>query len=62
MRIKLLTNLGGEGEDYLNAVILLKTPHKNIKTTFILDTGSPQSVIGYGDSKGCKFLLLNLIK
>lgn len=46
MKIKLTTESG-----YLMGVMVLKTPHKTIRTTFILDTGSPQTLIGYSDSR-----------
>jgi len=50
MKIPLLTSLN-EGEDYLNSVVVLKTPRKILRTTFILDTGSPTTILSYLDAR-----------
>ena len=52
MKIKLLTYLQNPDQTYLNSSVLLKTPHGNpVKTIFILDTGSPTTIIGYADAR-----------
>lgn len=51
MKIKLLTSLGSEKTVYLNAPLVLKTPNNRVKTLFILDTGSPHTIISYSDAR-----------
>jgi len=50
MKIPLLTSLNQPQLTYLNSVVLLATPRKMIRTTFILDTGSPETILGYSDA------------
>ena len=50
MKIPLLTYLYSEKKTYLNNALVLRTPHKRITTFFILDTGSPSTIIGYSDA------------
>lgn len=50
IRIPLLTSLDDEG-DYLNNAIVLRTPRNFLKTTFILDTGSPTTILSYLDAR-----------
>jgi len=50
MRIPLLTSLNQPEMTFLNNVVLLKTPRKFLNTTFILDTGSPKTIISYSDA------------
>jgi len=50
MKIKLLTYLEEKENLYLNATALLKTPQKRTTTKFILDTGSPETIINYTDA------------
>lgn len=47
-KIKLLTEMGER--NYLIGSVVLKTPRKLISTSFILDTGSPKTIINYRDS------------
>lgn len=61
MRIKLFTGLGEE-ITYLKGNVILKTPRKIIPTTFILDTGSPKTIIGYSDSMRLQIPLNSLSK
>lgn len=51
MKIKLFTDLGEQKESYLNASLLLKSAHNRTKTMFILDTGSPTTIISYADAR-----------
>lgn len=48
--------------NYLNNVILLKTPRKFLRTTFILDTGSPTTILGYSDALRLQIPFDNLSK
>src|SRR3989344_6035533 len=50
MKIKLLTYLEEKSNLYLNATALLKTPQKRTTTKFILDTGSPETIVNYTDA------------
>jgi len=50
MRIPLLTSLNQPEMTYLNSVVLLKTPRKILNTLFILDTGSPKTILSYFDA------------
>lgn len=50
MKIKLFTYLEDSKNTYLNATVILKAPHQRILTKFILDTGSPQTIISYSDA------------
>ncbi len=50
MKIKLLTYLEEKNNLYLNSTVLLKTPQKRTTTKFILDTGSPETIINYTDA------------
>ncbi|MDO8509501.1 MAG: hypothetical protein Q7S27_07535 [Nanoarchaeota archaeon] len=60
MRIKLLTYLEEKNNLYLNSSVLLKTPHKKVVTKFILDTGSPETIINYTDALRLNIPLNNL--
>jgi len=35
---------------FLSVPILIQTPHKRLKTEFIIDTGSPYTILNYTDS------------
>jgi hypothetical protein len=50
MRIPLLTSLG-EDKDYLNNAVILKSPRGLTKSTFILDTGSPKTILNHFDAR-----------
>lgn len=50
MRIPLLTYLYSTKTTYLNNAVVLRTPHNRITTIFMLDTGSPLTIIGYSDA------------
>ncbi|MCK4395274.1 hypothetical protein KAW96_01625 [candidate division WOR-3 bacterium] len=50
MKIPLLTYLHSAKMTYLNNAVVLRTQHNRITTVFILDTGSPKTVIGYFDA------------
>ena len=50
IRIPLLTSLDQPELTYLNNVVLLLTPRKFVRTTFILDTGSPKTILGFADA------------
>jgi len=50
MKIPLLTSLNHPEMTYLNSVVLLKTPRKILNTFFILDTGSPKTILSYLDA------------
>lgn len=49
MKIPLLTSLD-HGLTYLNNVVILSAPRKTITSTFIFDTGSPKTILGYPDA------------
>ncbi|MFH1365092.1 MAG: hypothetical protein ABIH28_00720 [archaeon] len=51
MKIPLLTSLGKDELTYLNNAILLRTPRMFTKTFFILDTGSPETILGFADAR-----------
>ncbi len=50
IRIPLLTSLNQPEMTYLNSIVLLKTPRKILNTFFILDTGSPTTILSYLDA------------
>jgi hypothetical protein len=50
MKIQILNFLENKNNTYLNGPVLLKTPRNRIKTNFILDTGSPETIISYRDA------------
>ena len=50
MRIPLLTSLNKAELTYLNNAVVISTPRKFISTEFIVDTGSPESILGYNDA------------
>lgn len=50
MRIPLLTSLNKEELTYLNNAVVISTPRKFISTEFIVDTGSPETILGYNDA------------
>lgn len=62
MRIPLLTSLGQPEMDYLNNVVTLKTPRKISRSSFILDTGSPITILGYSDALILQINFNNLSK
>jgi hypothetical protein len=62
MRIPLLTSLNREELTYLNNAVVLTTPRKIITTDFIVDTGSPETILGYTDALRLQIPLNNLPK
>lgn len=50
MKIPLLTSLNKEELTYLNNALIISTPRKIISTEFIVDTGSPETILGYNDA------------
>jgi len=50
MKIPLLTSLNQPELTYLNNAVLLVTPRKIVNSFFILDTGSPKTILGYSDA------------
>ncbi len=50
MKIPLLTSLNQPELTYLNNAVILKTPRKFLSTIFVLDTGSPSTILGYADA------------
>ena len=50
MKIPLFTSLNQSEMNYLNNAVLLKNPRQMLNTTFILDTGSPTTILGYFDA------------
>ncbi len=49
-KIKLLSYLSDKKNTYLNGPVLLKTPRKRTRVNFILDTGSPETILSYRDA------------
>ncbi len=47
MKIKIIYD---ENQKLLKIPVLLKIPHKRIKSDFVLDTGSPHTILNYSDS------------
>jgi hypothetical protein len=62
MRIPLLTSLNQPELSYLNNVVILKTPHKIVSANFILDTGSPTTILSYIDAFRLQIPFNNLTK
>lgn len=49
-RIKLFNYLADKRNTYLNGPVLIKAPRKRRRVNFILDTGSPETILGYRDA------------
>lgn len=62
MKIPLFTSLNRSEMTYLNNIVLLKTPRKLLNTSFILDTGSPTTILGYFDALRLQIPFNNLAK
>lgn len=60
MRIKLFTKIGNL--NYLNLIVLLKTPRKRISSKVIIDTGSPSTIISYSDAMDLQIPISGLPK
>jgi len=51
MKIILSTYIGDKENTYLNSIVLLQGGRLRASTKFILDTGSPNTIISYPDSR-----------